>query len=125
VEDAADAIGGFALSEPEAFAIEKYGRWSTHTDRQDAAAWRARRAHRDFELRGASGIGRATASLLAEARRKCRRPDLNVRRRPGMLPPSWLAPHGRASRRFAVEVGCHRTRSRSGHAGATFSKSGP
>jgi rhamnulose-1-phosphate aldolase/alcohol dehydrogenase len=65
VEDAADAIGGFlSLSEPEAFAIEY---WPLERYKLAQAPPRGELAGRvAIVTGGASGIGRATARLLAE-----------------------------------------------------------
>jgi rhamnulose-1-phosphate aldolase/alcohol dehydrogenase len=65
VQDAADAIGGFrSLSEPEAFAIEY---WPLERYKLAQAPARGELAGRIAVVTGgASGIGRATARLLAE-----------------------------------------------------------
>ncbi len=65
VEDAADAIGGFrSLSESEAFAIEY---WPLERYKLAQAAPRGELSGRIAVITGgASGIGRATARLLAE-----------------------------------------------------------
>jgi rhamnulose-1-phosphate aldolase/alcohol dehydrogenase len=65
VQDAADAVGGFrSLSEPEAFAIEY---WPLERYKLAQAPARGELAGRVAVVTGgASGIGRATARLLAE-----------------------------------------------------------
>jgi rhamnulose-1-phosphate aldolase/alcohol dehydrogenase len=77
VQDAADALGGFrSLSEPEAFAIEY---WPLERYKLAQAPLRGELAGRvALVTGGASGIGRATARLLAQRGAHVVVADLNL-----------------------------------------------
>ena len=101
VEDAADAIGGFSsLSEPEAFAIEY---WPLERYKLAQAPPRGELGGRIALITGgASGIGRATARLLAERGAHVVVADLNVEGAKDVAA-ELVATHG-ARRALAVEV---------------------
>jgi rhamnulose-1-phosphate aldolase/alcohol dehydrogenase len=101
VEDAADAIGGFlSLSEPEAFAIEY---WPLERYKLAQAPPRGELGGRVALITGgASGIGRATARLLAERGAHVVVADLNADGAREVAD-SLVAAHG-ARRAIAVPV---------------------
>ena len=101
VEDAADALGGFlSLSESEAFAIEY---WPLERYKLAQAPPRGELAGRVALITGgASGIGRATARLLADRGAHVVVADLNVDGA-GEVADELLRTHG-ARRALAVHV---------------------